>query len=194
MPKINVKNNTVPVNMSFSLLFVDVIYEFVVYLFLKNLGSTIADAVGSELAKSDYYYEMLGTQTITRARNWSNIVDYHFAGVKEYMWLTMGDERVCIICASLDGTIFVVRDSIGLIDEIMDTDDDIRNVIPWIGFSAKRDKEGDNPFYYMTYVSNGGHKKTYFSGDDLKNSKFLSKINMMFGEAHGGCRCTTVPL
>ena len=140
---------------------------------------------------------MIGSIAVTRAKNWSNLLSYQSVGIVAYKWLTVGDERVCIICSALDGTVFYVDDAISQIEQISLTNDinEAKNIAPWIGYSTKRDKEGKDPFYYSTYNSDGDVvRRNYFGAEKLQDGKYMSKIGLMFGEAHGGCRCTTIPV
>lgn len=87
----------------------------------KNLGDLARyDSLGRKW-KADRRAKMIVNTEISRAYNEAVLNVYEqmgitsVKGVAEFVFTTVGDARVCPVCASLEGTVFSIRDARGVI-------------------------------------------------------------------------------
>ena len=80
----------------------------------KNIGSVILDKDGFKQAGKTVFataqqrLELIARTEILRAHNQGRIKFYDTVGVREVRWMVADDERLCPICAELDGKVFKV--------------------------------------------------------------------------------------
>ncbi len=162
----------------------------------REVGRAMASAFKGVCGESAYYWEVVGSATVTRGRSWSNLTGFQDAGIRKNIWQTVGDERVCLICGPLDGTEFYTQDGIDLMKEAMAETNlvAVRNITPWINYSTKVANEGGSkPFYWSEHNAKGEiTRKHFFGAEKLKDGKFLTGVGMTEPQAHGGCRCRKV--
>jgi len=80
----------------------------------KNIGSVILDkeafkqAGKTVFATAQQRIELIARTEILRAHNQGRLKFYDTVGVREVRWMVADDERLCPICADLDGKVFKV--------------------------------------------------------------------------------------
>lgn len=158
----------------------------------REVGRALASAFKGVCGESPYYWEVVGSSAITRARSWSSIVTLKEANIKTGTIQTAGDERVCPVCGPMHGLEIPVDDHFDQVLETLDVDDPlkVRNVSPWINYSPAREKEGKPPYYISKHDEKGKIvSKKYFKKEKLNDNKFLLANGLGLPAYHGSCRC-----
>lgn len=156
----------------------------------REVGRAMAAAFKGVCSENPYYWEVVGSAATQRAKTWSHYVTMQQMAFDESTWMTMGDERVCVICGPLDGTVFKVAKAIEQMEACMASEDpfEARNIAPWINWDSKKEKP-----YTNRYDKDGNITgRSYFASDKLKDGKYLQGKGISGPQAHAGCRCDLV--
>ncbi|MEW6556017.1 MAG: Rho termination factor N-terminal domain-containing protein [Elusimicrobiota bacterium] len=179
----------------------------------EELGLVLKDEL-SELigTKSDFYFRVLANDVINRARTFAQVIQYREVGITTYEWVTMADERVCPICAYMDGRIFRIETAGEIVQEIIDFGipenagqvEEFKQIKPWLGFDPQRALAGNSAIFLQQ-----GDRRTFLPNSNfrfdsagiafpLANPKSredntrLEDLHTILPPLHGMCRCTTV--
>ena len=145
----------------------------------KELSHYLKEALGDQF--KDYrYWDVVASSVINRSQSYSKITSYYTAGIEEYIWVAVGDERECILCSNLNGRIFNVQVAYETLEKVaeLENPEELKFVTPWIG----QDKDG------MYFKDRDGNNQ-YIDG---KSTKELQEAGLGIYPAHGSCRCDYV--
>ncbi len=174
----------------------------------KELKEELKNSIGGMINRSDWYWNVLSADVMNRARNFATINEFHKIGFEVYELVAVLDERTTEICRYMNGRVFTVEKARELIQETIDAGvpssdfqiDKLKNIRPWVRFSAERAKTGWNALYvkqgaqkfYLpdSKFQSGGKGVWTNTGafNDSKTNKELSKMNLVLPPFHGLCR------
>ena len=130
----------------------------------SELAKQLRESLGGEVGGYKYW-DVVSSAALVRSRSFGCISGMVEAGITEYEILAMGDERMCDICAEMNGRIFSVSETQKVIDRVLDISDPdkFKEVMPWQSEPPKN-------------ISNDS----------------LSVLGMTLPPFHGRCRCIVV--
>lgn len=150
----------------------------------SGLGrSEVAEILKDELGDKyqDYqYWDTVASTWLNNSRTYSSLNAMSQAGIAEYIYRSVLDERTTVICESLEGTTFSVEYGLELWNEIGELDDpkEMRNINPMV--NTKLNSEGNVDHYY--YKQTDGSKVT-MSPNNLTRG-YLESHGVVFPPVH----------
>ncbi len=123
------------------------------------------------------YFEMLGANAVTTARNTGHIRSFQQIGITEYAIVNPEDERTCPSCRFMAGKHFETESAVKRQESILDQEDPekIKDLHPW-------DKKKE-----ILSKSGASEKDGHVSKED---SKKLEAAGFSYPPYHGRCRCS----
>ena len=99
----------------------------------KALAEELKKELGGVAPKDYKYWDVASSAAIVRARSFGTISGMEEAGIAEYEILAMGDERMCPICGEMNGRVFSVAETRGVINSVLKLDDPkaFKDAMPW---------------------------------------------------------------
>lgn len=78
-------------------------------------------------------WRVVANASVSRAYHFGFLRAAEISNVEFYVWVAVGDERVCPICTELDGKTFPVRGALDLMDRVAESDDPdaVKTILPW---------------------------------------------------------------
>ncbi|MBI2933002.1 MAG: minor capsid protein [Planctomycetes bacterium] len=142
---------------------------------LRDLMAGTKDAPGKlEL------YNRVAAVSVNRANNWGGMFSLEEAGVEEYVFRAVMDERTSQICKDLNGRVFSVPRVMKVVRQALDGPPSaIENIAPWPTHDAER-----NDFF----IESGG-ERAYLNG---KSEEWLADHGVALPPLHGNCRSVVV--
>lgn len=142
---------------------------------LRDLMVGTSDAPGKlEL------YNRVAASSVNRAHNWGGMFSLEEAGVEEYVFRAVMDERTSRICRELNGRIFSVPRVMTVVRRALDGPPSaIESIAPWPTFDEAR---GD------FYIEREG-RRSYLAG---KSTAWLEERGVAMPPLHGNCRSVVV--
>jgi SPP1 gp7 family putative phage head morphogenesis protein len=117
-----------------------------------------------EVLDSGYrYFDVVSSAGMVRSSSCGAVRQFEEAGIHEYEWFAMGDDRMCPTCGALNGKIFQVQNAASKVNSMMmaTSPDAVKEIMPWKSFSAI----------------------------DGLDSEELEAIGVSMPPVHGRCRC-----
>jgi SPP1 gp7 family putative phage head morphogenesis protein len=125
-------------------------------------------------------YNRVAASSVTRARNWGGMFSLEEAGIEEYEFRAVMDERTSRICRELNGRVFSVPRVMTVVRQALDGPPSaIEDVAPWPTFDEAR---GD------FFIERGG-ERAYFAG---RPTEWLEANGVAIPPLHGNCRSVIV--
>lgn len=152
--------------------------------FLEGLSSDevydkLIDSMGTSVPlRADSYYDMLSTTSINLSRNMGRIYQASVLQIEYLVWQTAEDEKVCAICAPMNGKRFPVSGLKALADsyEAAETIEQVKEQLPW-----------PKVFGDSFRLPNGEEIPLETSGEEL------IEYGIGMPPLHGHCRCEVNP-
>jgi len=164
---------------------------------------------GRVSGRSEWYYRVVSSSAVSRARSYGQMLSYRDAGAGFYIWEAVLDERTCEVCRFLHGQRFSVGDNLARFERAREIDDpeEAINLFPWYRVvGGTTDDEGRRMGGDIHVQPRGGElgervarvTESAMGRVDERGSfqTFRRPENAGGSEmppAHGLCRCTTVP-
>jgi SPP1 gp7 family putative phage head morphogenesis protein len=125
-------------------------------------------------------YNRVAAASVNRASNWGGMFSLEEAGVEEYEFRAVMDQRTSRICRELNGRVFSVPRVMNVVRQALDGPPSaIESVAPWPTFDAER-----NDFFIQT-----GDRRSYLGG---QSEKWLADHGVALPPLHGNCRSVIV--
>lgn len=141
--------------------------------------------------RNEWYYRVVASSAISRARGFGQLVGYSAARVPMYTWEAMMDGKTCQICAFLHGQSFPVATAQRRFAQADAAETPEEALAP---FAWYRQVGSD---IYATDPVGGGLGTRVASvtegGNFLQHADPRVAGGTVMPPAHGGCRCTTIP-
>jgi SPP1 gp7 family putative phage head morphogenesis protein len=135
-----------------------------------------------QVARSRAYWNLVASDFANKSRTLSHINSFDEAGIEEYRFSAVGDERTCPICMMLDGTtwsVSTVKDQLAAALDLEDPED-IREARPWIRLSGSE-------LYIMQH---GERRVVSHDGERIISEEDMLAAGITVPPVHGECRCT----
>jgi SPP1 gp7 family putative phage head morphogenesis protein len=169
---------------------------------LKGLLTEAVESYGLKRSKS--YWSLVSTEFANRARISTQLNAFEDAGIEEYLWDSVLDERTTDYCRAMHGTVIQVSRGRALLDRAMVSDDPdaIKEIIPWVRERRLptgeremfvRQAMGDRSIGIITR-SGVGFKDTKGEYRDFASLATLEAIGIILPPAHAFCRSTIIPV
>ena len=142
---------------------------------LRDLMAGTRDAPGKlEL------YNRVAAASVNRAHNWGGMFSLEEAGIDEYVFRAVMDERTSRICRDLNGRVFSVPRVMRVVRQALEGPPSaIEGIAPWPSFDSER-----NDFYIQT-----GERRAYLGG---QSEGWLADHGVALPPLHGNCRSVVV--
>jgi SPP1 gp7 family putative phage head morphogenesis protein len=125
-------------------------------------------------------YNRVAAASVNRASNWGGMFSLEEAGVEEYEFRAVMDQRTSRICRELNGRVFSVPRVMNVVRQALDGPPSaIESVAPWPTFDAER-----NDFFIQT-----GDRRSYLGG---QSEEWLADHGVALPPLHGNCRSVIV--
>lgn len=173
----------------------------------RNLHAALAQRVSG---RSEWYYRVVGSASVSRARSFGQVRGYSEAGYAEYQWEAMMDSRTCEICRFLHGQTFPVADTMGRFERALSNPDPEAgiNEMPWyrvvggtttpegfrMGGQIFVSPRGVGPTTLVADVRSSGVGQNDVRGTHRVHTPARESGGSPMPPAHGLCRCTTTPV
>jgi vacuolar-type H+-ATPase subunit E/Vma4 len=104
----------------------------------KEIGALLEGALGKMYERSDDYWTLVAAAGTVRSSSFGAVGGFEEAGVDEYEWMAMGDDRTCEICSMLNGKVFEVSRAVTKRDAVLASNDpeETKAIIPWLSLKA----------------------------------------------------------
>jgi len=148
----------------------------------KAIGKRLRDLMaGTKEAPGKLeLYNRVSAASVNRAHNWGGMFSLEEAGVEEYVFRAVMDERTSRICRDLNGRVFSVPRVMQVVRQALDGPPSaIESIAPWPTFDESR---GD------FFIERGG-RRSYLAG---KSSEWLEASGVAMPPLHGNCRSVVV--
>jgi SPP1 gp7 family putative phage head morphogenesis protein len=125
-------------------------------------------------------YNRVAAASVNRASNWGGMFSLEEAGVEEYEFRAVMDQRTSRICRELNGRVFSVPRVMNVVRQALDGPPSaIESIAPWPTFDAER-----NDFFIQT-----GDRRSYLGG---QSEEWLADHGVALPPLHGNCRSVIV--
>ena len=125
-------------------------------------------------------YNRVAAASVNRAHNWGGMFSLEEAGVEEYAFRAVMDERTSRICRELNGRVFSVPRVMNVVRQALEGPPSaIESIAPWPTFDESR---GD------FFIERGG-RRSYLAG---KSTEWLEASGVAVPPLHGNCRSVVV--
>jgi len=125
-------------------------------------------------------YNRVAAASVSRANNWGGMFSMEAAGVDEYVFRAVMDERTSRICRAMNGRTFSVPRVMETVRKALDGPPSaIEEIAPWPTYDTKRDD---------FFIEIGG-RRSYLGG---KSSDWLADHGVALPPLHGSCRSVVV--
>ena len=148
----------------------------------KAIGKRLRDVmVGTADAPGKLeLYNRVAAASVNRAHNWGGMFSLEEAGVEEYVFRAVMDERTSQICKDLNGRVFSVPRVMRVVRQALDgPPSSIESIAPWPTFDTER-----NDFFIQT-----GERRAYLGG---QSEGWLADHGVALPPLHGNCRSVVV--
>jgi SPP1 gp7 family putative phage head morphogenesis protein len=148
----------------------------------KAIGRRLRDLmVGTEEVPGKVeLYNRVAAASVNRASNWGGMFSLEEAGVEEYEFRAVMDQRTSRICRELNGRVFSVPRVMNVVRQALDEPPSaIESIAPWPTFDANR-----NDFFIQT-----GDRRSYLGG---QSEEWLADHGVALPPLHGNCRSVIV--
>jgi SPP1 gp7 family putative phage head morphogenesis protein len=148
----------------------------------KAIGKRLRDLmVGTpEVPGKLELYNRVAAASVNRAHNWGGMFSLEEAGVEEYVFRAVMDERTSQICRDLNGRVFSVPRVMNVVRQALEgPPSDIENLAPWPTHDPER-----NDFFIEA-----GNSRTYLKD---KSEDWLADHGVALPPLHGNCRSVVV--
>jgi SPP1 gp7 family putative phage head morphogenesis protein len=156
----------------------------------KALAEELKRELGGVAPKDYRYWDVASSAALVRARSFGTISGMEEAGITEYEVLAMGDERMCPICGEMNGRVFSVSDTRGVINSALSLTDpkEFKAAMPWqskpatgiSNFKLCADGQSLPPFHgrcRCTLIMTGKTSDTH-SAKELEYNHILDPVDM----------------
>jgi SPP1 gp7 family putative phage head morphogenesis protein len=125
-------------------------------------------------------YNRVAAASVNRANSWGGMFSLEEAGVEEYEFRAVMDQRTSRICRELNGRVFSVPRVMNVVRQALDGPPSaIESIAPWPTFDAER-----NDFFIQT-----GDRRSYLGG---QSEEWLADHGVALPPLHGNCRSVIV--
>lgn len=148
----------------------------------KAIGRRLRDLmVGTEAVPGKVeLYNRVAAASVNRASNWGGMFSLEEAGIEEYEFRAVMDQRTSRICRELNGRVFSVPRVMNVVRQALDGPPSaIESIAPWPTFDAER-----NGFFIQT-----GDRRSYLGG---RSEEWLADHGVALPPLHGNCRSVIV--
>jgi len=147
----------------------------------KAIGKRLRDLmVGTPGAPGKLELYNRVAASVSRANNWGGMFSMEAAGVDEYVFRAVMDERTSRICRSMNGRTFSVPRVMETVRKALDGPPSaIEEIAPWPSYDTKRDD---------FFIETGG-RRSYLGG---KSNDWIADHGVALPPLHGSCRSVVV--
>ncbi|MBI2192040.1 MAG: minor capsid protein [Planctomycetes bacterium] len=148
----------------------------------KAIGKRLRDLmVGTaEVPGKAELYNRVAAASVNRANNWGGMFSLEEAGIEEYEFRAVMDQRTSRICRELNGRVFSVPRVMNVVRQALEGPPSaIESIAPWPTFDA-----GRNDFFIQT-----GERRAYLGG---QSEEWLADHGVALPPLHGNCRSVVV--
>lgn len=125
-------------------------------------------------------YNRVAAASVNRAHNWGGMFSLEEAGIEEYEFRAVMDERTSRICRELNGRVFSVPRVMNVVRQALEGPPSaIESIAPWPTFDAER-----NDFFIQS-----GERRSYLGG---QSEEWLADHGVALPPLHGNCRSVIV--
>ena len=125
-------------------------------------------------------YNRVASASVNRAHNWGGMLSIEEAGIDEYVFHAVMDERTSRICRELDGRVFSVPRVMKVVRQALERPPSaIESIAPWPTFDTER----------KDLFIQAGERRTYLKG---KSSDWLADHGVALPPLHGNCRSVVI--
>ena len=162
----------------------------------EALANSLKVTLESEYLNYGAYWDTLSSAELVRNRSFSSIKTMSDQGIERFTSVSIGDERRCERCGSLDGTIFSVPVAMTRMTNTIknaSTMQHFQDSYPWIGQRGSAEK-GNLEFYTKSYagvetdLTSAIGSMSIGSPDDGATIQNLGALVPW----HGRCRCLLI--
>lgn len=162
----------------------------------EDLAARLEGLLGPQV-EGYRYWDVVASSNLTRSRTWANNESYLEQGVEKMRWSTAADERVCLSCDALDGTVFSVQRAVdkqrGIIEKAP-TPDEYKLLAPWV--STKKGEDG--PTFWIAGEGDEDVDVTEQLGaltaGKADDGSALQDLGIDGPPGHALCRCNAEPI
>lgn len=172
----------------------------------EEISGELATALET-IGRPDSYWDLVANNFANRARNFTQIHSFDEAGIEQYLWSDVQDERECARCRYMASVgAFSVQSGVKRIAQTMSLDnpEDIANSMPWLQVGKNDDGE-QSIFYtlsngsrsYVATILEGGEGQRDVAGrfdDKIGGARGLERAGIQSPPCHAKCRCGLVPV
>lgn len=149
----------------------------------NELGDILREKLGDKFQEY-HYWDTVASTWLNNSRTYSSLNAMNQAGVAEYIYNAVLDERTTVICRSLDGMTFSVNVGLDLWGQVGELDDPekMKDINPMI--NERLDSEGNVQSYY--YKKSDGSTVNMRTGNFSRG--YLESHGVIFPPVHFLCR------
>lgn len=148
----------------------------------KAIGKRLRDLmVGTGEAPGKVeLYNRVAAASVNRANNWGGMFSLEEAGIEEYEFRAVMDQRTSRICRELNGRVFSVPRVMNVVRQALEGPPSaIESIAPWPTFDTER-----NDFFIQS-----GDRRSYLGG---QSEEWLADHGVALPPLHGNCRSVIV--